>query len=135
MEIEKLNELSKSAYAGTLDLDMLPPVEYKYLARVAEAGRRMRASAITPVQAATLTRQYYAEYQTERTEQDECETANLFWSDCIRMTNSLRVHINGSSDPAFVASAACRAVYEMTRDTAMLAKSEEMAKLVEEVQG
>lgn len=135
MENDKLNALSKGAFAGTLDLDALPPVEYKYLSRVSEVGRRVRADAITQVQAATLTGQYFAEYQTERAAQDECEAANKFWCDCIRMTNSLRVHINGSNDPAFVASAACRAVYEMTRDTAMLAKSEEMAKRVEEVQG
>ena len=135
MENETLNALSKSAFAGTLDLAALPPVEYKYLSRVAEIGRRVRAVAITQVQAAPLTGQYFAEYQTERAAQDDCEAANKFWCDCIRMTNSLRVHINGSNDPAFVASAACRAVYEMTRDTAMLAKSEEMAKRDEEVQG
>lgn len=130
MENEKLNTLSKSAFAGTLDLDGLPPVEYKYLAHVAEIGRRMRANAITQVQAATLTGQYFAEYQTERAAQDEYEAANKFWCDCIRATNSLRVHINGSNDPAFVASAACRAVYEVTRDTTMLAKSEAMAELI-----
>lgn len=130
MDNEKLNALSRSAFDGTLDLDALPPVEYKYLARVAEIGRRIRANAMTQVQAATLTGQYYAEYQDERAKQDEYEAANKFWCDCIRMTNSLRVHINGSNDPAFVASAACRAVYEMTRDEMMLTKSEAMAKEV-----
>lgn len=133
MDSEKLNALSKAAFEGTLNLDTLPPVEYKYLARVAEIGRKLRAGAVTQVQAATMTAAYYDEYRGERAQQDECENANKIWCDCIRMTNSLRVHINGSDDPAFVASAACRALYEMTRDDMMLMKSEAMAKRIEEV--
>lgn len=127
MEKDRLNVLSKEAYDGTLVLDVLPPTEYKYLARVAEVGRKLRANAMTQVQAATVLAAYHDEYQSERAIQDECETANKRWCDAIRMTDSIRVYINGSDDPAFVAAAACHALYEITRDTMMERKSELMA--------
>ena len=101
-----------------LPFDDLPPAEYKYFARIAELGRGVRARKYSQNQAVSLRSEYYDEYQRTR--------ERYSWTDIIKLTEDLRVHINGSHDPAFIAALALRALWMITGDTMLETKMEEM---------
>ena len=101
-----------------LPYDDLPPAEYKYFTRIAELGRGVRAGKYTSTQAASLRGEYLSEYQ--RTHE------RYSWTDIIKLTESLRININGSDDPVFIAALALRAVYLITGDSMIEAKMHEM---------
>ena len=101
-----------------LPFDDLPPAEYKYFARIAELGRGVRAGKYSQNQAVSLRSEYYDEYQRTR--------ERYSWTDIIKLTESLRVNINGSDDPVYIAALALRAVYLITGDTMIEAKMHEM---------
>ena len=101
-----------------LPFDDLPPAEYKYFARIAELGRGVRAGKYSQNQAVSLRSEYYDEYQ--RTHE------RYTWPEILKVTDSLRVNINGSDDPAFIAALALRALWLITGDTMIEAKMREM---------
>ena len=101
-----------------LPFDDLPPAEYKYFARIAELGRGVRAGKYSQNQAVSLRSEYYDEYQ--RTHE------RYTWPEIIKLTEDLRVHINGSGDPAFIAALALRALWLITGDSMIEAKMHEM---------
>ena len=101
-----------------LPYDDLPPAEYKYFARIAELGRGVRAGKYTSTQAASLRGEYLSEYQ--RTHE------RYTWPEILKVTDSLRVNINGSDDPTYIAALALRAVYLITGDSMIEAKMHEM---------
>lgn len=101
-----------------LPFDDLPPAEYKYFARIAELGRGVRAGKYSQNQAVGLRSEYYDEYQRTR--------ERYSWTDIIKLTESLRVNINGSDDPVYIAALALRAVYLITGDSMIEAKMHEM---------
>ena len=101
-----------------LPYDDLPPAEYKYFARIAELGRGVRAGKYTSTQATSLRGEYLAEYQ--RTHE------RYTWPEIIKLTEDLRVHINGSGDPAFIAALTLRALWLITGDSMIEAKMHEM---------
>lgn len=101
-----------------LPYDDLPPAEYKYFARIAELGRGVRAGKYSQNQAVSLRGEYYSEYQ--RTHERHT------WPEIIKLTEDLRVHINGSGDPAFIAALALRALWLITGDSMIEAKMREM---------
>ena len=101
-----------------LPYDDLPPAEYKYFARIAELGRGVRAGKYTSTQATSLRGEYLAEYQ--RTHE------RYTWPEILKVTDSLRVNINGSGDPVFIAALALRALWLITGDTMIEAKMHEM---------
>lgn len=107
------------AFSGEyLPYDDLPPAEYKYFTRIAELGRGVRAGKYSQNQAVSLRSEYYDEYQRTR--------ERYSWTDIIKLTEDLRVHINGSHDPAFIAALALRALWMITGDTMLETKMEEM---------
>ena len=106
-----------------LPYDDLPPAEYKYFARIAELGRGIRAGKYSQNQAVSLRSEYYSEYQ--RTHE------RYSWTNIIKLTESLRVNINGSDDPAFIAALALRAVYLITGDEMIGIKMREMERRYE----
>ncbi len=122
------NAIEAHAYNGEwIDLDAMAPVEYKYFSRIAKLGADWRAGKYNGTsEVATIRNGYFAQYQTEREHQDKLEAYNAAWVECIRTTESLRVHINGEKDPVKIAALACRAIYIMTNDTFMLDKAHEM---------
>ena len=101
-----------------LPYDDLPPAEYKYFTRIAELGRGVRAGKYTSTQAASLRGEYLSEYQ--RTHE------RYTWPEILKVTDSLRVNINGSDDPTYIAALALRAVYLITGDSMIEAKMHEM---------
>ena len=101
-----------------LPFDDLPPAEYKYFARIAELGRGVRAGKYSQNQAVSLRSEYYDEYQRTR--------ERYTWPEIIKLTEDLRVHINGSHDPTFIAALALRALWLITGDTMLETKMEEM---------
>ena len=101
-----------------LPYDDMPPAEYKYFTRIAALGRGVRAGKYTSTQAASLRGEYLAEYQKTH--------ERYSWTDIIKLTESLRVNINGSDDPTYIAALALRAVYLITGDTMIEAKMHEM---------
>ena len=101
-----------------LPYDDLPPAEYKYFARIAELGRGVRAGKYTSTQAASLRGEYLSEYQ--RTHE------RYTWPEILKVTDSLRVNINGSGDPVFIAALALRALWLITGDSMIEAKMHEM---------
>lgn len=101
-----------------LPYDDLPPAEYKYFARIAELGRGVRAGKYSQNQAVSLRGEYLAEYQRTR--------ERYTWPEIIKLTEDLRVHINGSGDPAFIAALALRALWLITGDSMIEAKMHEM---------
>ena len=101
-----------------LPYDDLPPAEYKYFARIAELGRGVRAGKYTSTQAASLRGEYLSEYQRTR--------ERYTWPEILKVTDSLRVNINGSDDPTYIAALALRAVYLITGDSMIEAKMHEM---------
>ena len=101
-----------------LPFDDLPPAEYKYFARIAELGRGVRAGKYSQNQAVSLRSEYYDEYQ--RTHE------RYTWPEIIKLTEDLRVHINGSDDPVFIAAMALRALWLITGDSMIEAKMHEM---------
>lgn len=101
-----------------LPFDDLPPAEYKYFARIAELGRGVRAGKYSQNQAASLRGEYLTEYQRTR--------ERYSWTDIIKLTESLRVNINGSGDPTFIAALALRALWLITGDSMIEAKMHEM---------
>ena len=113
------NKYESQAFNGEyLPYDDLPPAEYKYFARIAELGRGVRAGKYSQNQAVSLRSEYYSEYQ--RTHE------RYTWPEIIKLTEDLRVHINGSHDPAFIAALALRALWMITGDTMLETKMEEM---------
>ena len=122
------NAIEAAAYNGEwVDLDNMDPVEYKYFSRIAKLGTDWRAGKYgSASEVATIRNGYFAQYQSEREQQDKLEAYNSAWVECIRTTESLRVHINGESDPMKIAALACRAIYIMTNDTFILDKAHEM---------
>lgn len=113
------NKYESQAFNGEyLPYDDLPPAEYKYFARIAELGRGVRAGKYSQNQAVSLRGEYYSEYQ--RTHE------RYSWTDIIKLTESLRVNINGSDDPAFIAALALRALWLITGDSMIEAKMHEM---------
>lgn len=101
-----------------LPYDDLSPAEYKYFTRIAELGRGVRAGKYSQNQAVSLRGEYYSEYQ--RTHE------RYTWTEIIKLTEDLRVHINGSHDPAFIAALALRALWMITGDTMLETRMEEM---------
>lgn len=101
-----------------LPYDDLSPAEYKYFTRIAELGRGVRAGKYSQNQAVSLRGEYYSEYQ--RTHE------RYTWPEIIKLTEDLRVHINGSHDPAFIAALALRALWMITGDTMLETRMEEM---------
>lgn len=106
-----------------LPLDDLPPAEYKYFARIAELGRGVRAAKYSQNQAVSLRSEYYSEYQ--RTHE------RYSWTDIIKLTESLRININGTDDPAYIAALALRAVHLITGDEMIGKKMREMERRFE----
>lgn len=106
-----------------LPYDDLPPAEYKYFARIAELGRGVRAGKYSQNQAVSLRNEYYSEYQ--RTHE------RYSWTDIIKLTESLRININGSDDPAYIAALALRAVSIITGDEMITKKMHEMEQRYE----
>lgn len=109
---------SKAFNGEYLPYDDMPPAEYKYFTRIAELGRGVRAGKYSQNQAVSLRGEYYSEYQ--RTHE------RYSWADIIKLTESLRININGSDDPAFIAALALRALWLITGDTMIEAKMHEM---------
>ena len=113
------NKCESQAFNGEyLPYDDLPPAEYKYFARIAELGRGVRAGKYTPTQATSLRGEYLSEYQ--RTHE------RYTWPEILKVTDSLRVNINGSDDPTFIAALALRALWLITGDSMIEAKMHEM---------
>ena len=113
------NKYESQAFNGEyLPYDDLPPAEYKYFTRIAELGRGVRAGKYTSTQATSLRSEYLSEYQ--RTHE------RYTWPEILKGTDSLRVNINGSDDPAFIAALALRALWLITGDTMIEAKMHEM---------
>lgn len=113
------NKYESQAFNGEyLPYDDLPPAEYKYFARIAELGRGVRTGKYSQNQAVSLRGEYLSEYQ--RTHERHT------WPEIIKLTEDLRVHINGSGDPAFIAALALRALWLITGDTMIEAKMHEM---------
>ena len=113
------NKYESQAFNGEyLPYDDLPPAEYKYFARIAELGRGVRAGKYSQNQAVSLRGEYLAEYQ--RTHE------RYTWSEILKVTDSLRVNINGSGDPTFIAALALRALWLITGDSMIEAKMHEM---------
>lgn len=113
------NKYESQAFNGEyLPYDDMPPAEYKYFTRIAELGRGVRAGKYSHNQAVSLRGEYYSEYQ--RTHE------RYTWPEIIKLTEDLRVHINGSGDPAFIAALALRALWLITGDSMIEAKMHEM---------
>lgn len=113
------NKYESQAFNGEyLPYDDLSPAEYKYFTRIAELGRGVRAGKYSQNQAVSLRGEYYSEYQ--RTHE------RYTWPEIIKLTEDLRVHINGSHDPAFIAALALRALWMITGDTMLETRMEEM---------
>lgn len=125
-----LTELA--AYNGEyLDYDGMAPVEYKYFTRIRQLGIDSRSGKLSnPNEIATLRNQYYAQYKQERELQDKLEAYNAGWIACIKVTESLRVHINGETDPVKIAALALRAIYVMTNDVSMEIKMKQVEELM-----
>ena len=119
-------ETEAKAYNGEyLDYDELPPSKYKYFARIANLGRDVRAGRKTPAEAATARNEYLAEYN--RTME------KMSWTDIIKLTESCRVCVNGSNDPAYIAALALRALRDITGDMMLDKKMREMERLVDDM--
>ena len=115
-------ETELRAYEGAyLDYDAMPPAKYKYFARIAGLGRDVRAGRKTPNEAATARNEYLAEYN--RTME------KMSWTDIIKLTESCRVHLNGSDDPVFIAAVSLRALWLITGDTMLEKKMKEMEEM------
>ena len=113
------NKYESQAFNGEyLPYDDMPPAEYKYFTRIAELGRGVRAGKYTSTQAASLRNAYLFEYQKTH--------ERYTWPEIIKLTEDLRVHINGSGDPAFIAALALRALWLITGDSMIEAKMREM---------
>ena len=113
------NKYESQAFNGEyLPYDDMPPAEYKYFTRIAELGRGVRAGKYSQNQAVSLRGEYYSEYQ--RTHE------RYTWPEIIKLTEDLRVHINGSHDPVFIAALALRALWLITGDTMLETRMEEM---------
>lgn len=118
-------ETESKAYNGEyLGYDEMPPAKYKYFARIANLGRDVRAGRKTPAEAATARNEYLAEYN--RTME------KMSWTDIIKLTESCRVCVNGSNDPAYIAALALRALRDITGDMMLDKKMREMERLVDE---
>lgn len=119
-------ETESKAYNGEyLNYDEMPPREYKYFARIANLGRDVRAGRKTPAEAATARNEYLAEYN--RTME------KMSWTDIIKLTESCRVCVNGSNDPAYIAALALRALRDITGDMMLDKKMREMERLVDDM--
>ena len=113
------NKYESQAFNGEyLPYDDLPPAEYKYFTRIAELGRGVRAGKYTSAQATSLRSAYLFEYQKTH--------ERYTWPEIIKLTEDLRVHINGSHDPTFIAALALRALWLITGDLMIEAKMHEM---------
>ena len=118
-------ETEAKAYNGEyLDYDEMSPAKYKYFARIANLGRDVRAGRKTPAEAATARNKYLAEYN--RTME------KMSWPDIIKLTESCRVQVNGSNDPAFIAALTLRALRDITGDMMLDKKIREMERLVDD---
>ena len=113
------NKYESQAFNGEyLPYDDMPPAEYKYFTRIAELGRGVRAGKYSQNQAVSLRGEYLAEYQKTH--------ERYTWPEILKVTDSLRVNINGSDDPTYIAALALRAVYLITGDSMIEAKMHEM---------
>lgn len=118
----EFKDTEKRAYSGEwLDYDNMTAVEFKYFIRIAELGRDVRAGRKTPAEAAELRSGYFDEYENTR--------AKMSWTDIIKLTESCRVHLNGSDDPVFIAAVALRALWLITGDSMLEKKMKEMEEL------
>jgi hypothetical protein len=116
-------ETELRAYEGAyLDYDAMPPAKYKYFARIAGLGRDVRAGRKTPNEAATARNEYLEEYN--RTME------KMSWPDIIKLTESCRVCVNGSNDPAYIAALTLRVLRDITGDMMLDKKMREMERLV-----
>ena len=119
-------ETELRAYEGAyLDYDAMPPAKYKYFARIAGLGRDVRAGRKTPNEAATARNEYLEEYN--------CTMEKMSWPDIIKLTESCRVCVNGSNDPAYIAALALRALRDITGDMMLDKKMREMERLVDDM--
>lgn len=119
-------ETELRAYNGEyLGYDEMPPAKYKYFARIANLGRDVRAGRKTPAEAATARNEYLAEYN--RTME------KMSWTDIIKLTESCRVCVNGSNDPAYIAALTLRALRDITGDMMLDKKMREMERLVDDM--
>lgn len=115
----EFKETEHRAYNGEyLDYDNMPATDFKYFTRIASLGRDVRAGRRTPNEAAALRSCYFDEYEKTR--------EKMSWTDIIKLTESCRVHLNGSSDPVFIAAIALRALWLITGDTMLEKKMREM---------
>lgn len=118
----EFKDTEKRAYSGEwLDYDNMTPVEFKYFIRIAELGRDVRAGRKTPAEAAALRGGYFEEYEKTR--------EKMSWTDIIKLTESCRVHLNGSSDPVFIAAVSLRALWMITGDSMLEKKMKEMEEM------
>ena len=117
-------ETESKAYNGEwLDYDNMPATDFKYFTRIANLGRDVRAGRKTPNDAAALRSGYFDEYEKTR--------EKMSWTDIIKLTESCRVHLNGSDDPVFIAAIALRALWLITGDTMLEKKMLEMEQKAE----
>lgn len=131
MDINEFNIYFTKAFYGSLIFDSFSPVEYKCLARAYFVGVDHRAGRLSEAEAQSRLSEYYSEYQRDRERQNLLEKYNKAWCDSIKTTDTLRVLINGESDPVKIAALACRAVYCMTNDIFIQAKAQEMERRIE----
>lgn len=116
------DETEKKSYSGEyVDYDSLPADEYKYFTRVAALGRDARAGRKTPAEVVSLRAAYLDEYNRSR--------GKMSWPEIIKVTESLRVHINGNDNPRQIAVLALHALWMITGDEMLKVKE---AKLNEQ---
>ena len=114
----EFKETEHRAYSGEyLDYDNMTATDFKYFTRIATLGRDVRAGRRTKIEASTLRSGYLDEYENTRERP---------WTDIIKITESCRVHLNGSDDPVFIAAIALRALWLITGDTMLEKKMREM---------
>ena len=119
-------EAELRAYEGAyLDYDAMSPAKYKYFARIANLGRDVRAGRKTPNEAATARNEYLEEYNRSM--------EKMSWTDIIKLTESCRVCVNGSNDPAYIAALTLRALRDITGDMMLDKKMREMERLVDDM--
>ena len=115
----EFKETEHRAYSGEyLDYDNMSATDFKYFTRIANLGRDVRAGRRTPNDAASLRSGYFDEYERTR--------EKMSWTDIIKLTESCRVHLNGSDDPVFIAAIALRALWLITGDSMLEKKMREM---------
>lgn len=119
-------EIEQRAYSGyPVNYDKLPPADYKYFRRIADIGKDVRNGFMTQIQAKKLREKYLEEYEEA--------FYHMSWPDIIKLTESCRVQVNGSNDPAYIAALALRALRDITGDMMLDKKMREMERLVDDM--